>query len=173
MIADATGKTLCFTPESEGALCLVSGAGLDVFVFRSAAQDWATTSALRGAIDYGLFVAREAPFFLLRVQGFLELAVGVNFQAQPADRFQAFMGQRGVGICNLVLCGFPEPRILLERSFSVREDVMREMRDIGSVQIADYADAGECAAAMVAVMRRMDAGRMIRSTVMYPAQHAK
>jgi len=170
MTPDAAGNVLAFAPESEGALCLVSGSGLDVFVFRGA-QDWTRDLGAQGALDYGLFIVRDAPFFLVRIKGLLELAVGVNFLAQPADRLQAFMDQGGVGVCRLVLCGFPEPRILFERSFGVREDVMREIRGFGPAQIRAYADGGECAAAMAVMMRRLAAGRMIRSTVMYPDQH--
>jgi len=173
MTVEATGKALAFAPESEGALCLVSSEGLDIFVFKAGVEDWAQNPALRGVLDYGLFVAGATPFFLLRIKGLIELAVGVNFQAQPADRLHAFLNRRGLGICSLVLCGFPEPRIVMERRFSVREDVMREMRELGSVQIAAYADAGECAAAMAVAMRRMDAARMIRSTVMYQEETAK
>jgi len=165
---EETGKILAFSPESEGALCLVSGLGLEVFVFRAGAHDREQALTPRSPLQYGLFVWRDVPFFLIRIQGLGEFAVGVNFPAQPADRLQAFMDLRGEGACRLLLCGFPKPFILGERIFGVREDVMREMREIGHTQAGTYADAGECAAAMTGVMGRLGAGRMIRSTVMYP-----
>ncbi len=162
------GRKAPFRPSGEGALCLLGGAGLDVFLFREVQSRFALALFSRGPLHYGLYAAGCIPFFLVRIQGFGEIAAAVNVLAQTGEGRRAFADFAGEGEARLVLCGFPEPDILGRRRFVLRRDVLAELRQADAAQSQIFEDASACAEAAALIMARQGPGRMLGATVLYP-----
>jgi len=168
--AGKVGQKAPFRPGSEGALCLLDGQGLAVFLFKELDGAFETSLFAGGELYYGLYAAREIPFFLIRILGFGEIAAPVNVLAQPGEARRAFAGFAGRGAVRIVLCGFPEPEVMGVRRFYLRDDVLDELRQADAAQSLAYEDAATCAAIAAAIMTRQSPGRMLGATVLYPDQ---
>jgi hypothetical protein len=162
------GRPLDFDPPGEGPIPYFSGATLHIYTFYSRLQDQDVRAWTKGGLQYGVFVRKAIPFFLLDIDGFGELDMPLNVFLEPEEKQREFFeGNPNANAIPLVLAEYPCPTVRAVRLIAIEPRVMFQIKETLFDQLSTYPDAESCTAKLSAIFEALDSYQMRERTTLY------